>query len=381
MKIINNPELRGILILLLIIVVLGGVMAGTSGKLEQWFGITLFSGPRLEDKIVFVSNGDINVMDTDGSQRSALTKSARVLSAPAVSASGNRVAFVAMRGSETQVLAVGAEGGELDQLTSATGPKKDPRYTPDGKRLSYIASGRVYVAELNGDNPDSVLPTSDEVRAAMSSTSQSREIPAYYSYAWAPDSATIAGITKDNERDEDVLMYVPHHEHSGEAGHNESECPQPQSWPLGKVNGFAWAAEKPVLVASIKVGKKSALMIFDADQKRGGLITQVEKQQFGTPAISPDGSEVAVPLKSLDKRAPSGLLKIELASGKGGIIVEGVFEDPVYSPNGDTILATIIDETADKRDIATIDAASGKMNQLTHDGHSSNAVWTPQSAK
>ncbi|MHB9036132.1 MAG: TolB family protein [Armatimonadota bacterium] len=384
MRIIQNPEVRGILIIFLIILILGGVMAGTSGKLEQWFGITLFSGPTLEDKIVFVSggdkSGDINVMDTDGSHRTALTDGARVLSAPAISPAGNRIAFVAMRGGQTQVFAVGANGGELEQLTSATGPKKEPSYTPDGRRLSFIASGKVYAADLNGDSPDPVLPTREEIRAAMSSSSDRREIPAYYSYAWAPDSASLAGVTRD-EKDDDVLVYVPQHDHSAEAAHDEDACPQPQSWPVGKVIGFAWAAQKPVMVASVKLGQKSGLMVFDADQKRQGFVAVVDKQDFGAPALSPDGTEVVVPMKSLDKKAPSGLLKIELSSGQGGLIAEGVFENPVYSPKGDKILATIVNGKTDERDVATIDPSTGEVTQLTRDGKSFNAIWTPVSTK
>jgi hypothetical protein len=115
MSIIKNPEARGILVLILIIAVVAFVMMTTTGKLEQWFGITLFSGPRAFDKIVFVSDRtgtrEIWIMNTDGSGQKQLTENARVVSAPAISPMGNRIAFVGSVGNAKQVFSVGTEGG------------------------------------------------------------------------------------------------------------------------------------------------------------------------------------------------------------------------------------------------------------------------------
>lgn len=382
MKIIKNPELRGIIILFLIILIIGGLMAGTSGKLEQWFGVTLFSGPKLQDKIVFVSgrdSSDIYVMDTDGSHRQSLTKDAGVLSSPVITSAGNRIAFVAIFGKEKQIVSIGARGGELNQLTSATGPKKQPAYTPDGKRLSFIASGKVYASDLNGDSPECVLPTDEEIHAAMSSTAESREIPAYYSYAWAPDSKSLAGVTKD-DKDNDILVYVPYHDHSNDQSH-AGVCPQRRILAAGQVIGYSWSAQKPVIVATVTIKKKDTLLVFDIEHEQGGKILETDQQNLGTPAISPDASAIIVPIKSTNKKASSGLLKIDLRSGQAGIIAKGIFENPVYSQDGSKVLATVISSDGEKRDIAVIDISSGEVTQLTHDGNSFNAIWTPVSAK
>ncbi len=379
MKIIKNPELKGILILLLIILGLGAVMAGMSGKLEQWFGLTLFSGPKLQDKIVFVSGGKINVIDKDGSNRTVLPADTEALSAPAISVMGNRIAFVAKRGSEQQVVSIGAEGDDLEQLTSATGPKKEPQYTPDGKQLSFIASGKVYAADLNGDSPETVLPTNEEIRAVMSSASESREIPAYLSYAWANDSKTLAGVIKDQD-DNEVLAYIPYHDHSGEQANPGGACPERKALAVGKIAGYAWAASKPTLVATVGMGKKSGLILFDGESKKGGLVLTADKQDFGSPAISPEATEVIIPLKSHDKKAPSGLARLDLKSGKGGIIVKGLFENPKYSPDGSMVVATAIKDDSET-DVVLIDLSSGEVKQLTNDGKSHDPIWTPASKK
>jgi len=380
MKIIKNPELKGILVLFFIILCFGAIMAGTSGKLEQWFGLTIFSGPQLLDRIVFVSDGKINVIDIDGSNRSALPAEAEVLSAPAISALGNRIAFVTMMDKEKQVVSIGAKGDDLELLTSATGPKKEPQYTPDGKRFSFIASGKVYAADLNGDNPETVLPTSEEIRAVMSSASESREIPAYLSYAWACDSKTLAGVVKDQD-DNEILAYIPHHDHSGEHANPGGACPERKVLAMGKIAGYSWAASKPVLVASVSMDKKSGLVLFDGEAEKGGLAATLEKQEFGSPAISPEADEVIVPLKSRDKEAPSGLLRLDLKSGKGGIIAQGIFKNPKYSPEGNMVVATKIDDESEKPDVVLINLSSGEVKQLTRDGKSHDPIWTPASEK
>ena len=80
MRIIRNPELKGILVILLIALVLGVLLAGMSGKLEQW-GLPWFTGARVVDKIIFVSDRsgakEIYIMNLDGSDQEQLTNGAQ----------------------------------------------------------------------------------------------------------------------------------------------------------------------------------------------------------------------------------------------------------------------------------------------------------------
>ena len=153
MKIIRNPELKGILTLILIILVLGFILTASNGKLEQWFNITWFSGPKIMDKIVYVSeaNGqpDIYVMDDNGKNKKQFTKNADVEAAPSCLQNGTRIVFIASFGKTAQIYSVNGVGEALTRLTTATGPKGLPSYSPDGKKLSFLASGKVLLAEIN----------------------------------------------------------------------------------------------------------------------------------------------------------------------------------------------------------------------------------------
>lgn len=374
MWLIRNPEVRGVLIIILLILVVGFILAASTGKLEKWFGVTWFSGARALDKIVFVSDRSgspqLYIMNTNGSGQKALTTHASVLSAPAISPNGTRIAFIGLVDSWPQVMTVGGEGGTPEQLTASTTPKSIVSYTPNGEKLAFIASGRVYAAEANGDNPDVVLPTEEEIHQAMTNPLlRGESTPAYHDYAWGPDSVKIAGVTKDASGD-DVLVYVP------KPDAEPFRFPQPQQGRV-KIAGIAWAADKPILAASFNIEKNGWLVLYDARAKRLGA-AEFKGQELGKPAVSPDGTRIVVPYKEL-KTKQAVLAGINAETGGREVIASGEFHNPAFSPDGDTILAVQSAKGGKSRDVVTIDMITGKLKKLTKDGKSFDAIWTPVS--
>jgi TolB protein len=373
MKLFKNPELRGILGLVFVILLIGGIMAVASGKLETWFGISLFSGPKLLDKIVYVSDNsgsrDIYAMNTDGSDQKTLTEGVSVISAPFVSPNGNRVVFVGRFKNETQVFTVRGGGGQPERLTSATGPKQQPAFSPDGKNLAFISSGTVYLTNMNGEGMERALPTEKDTHLAMLDRNS---LPAYYTYAWGSDSKSMAGVTKDSNSN-DVLVYLP--KLDGEA----------KKMPLSpneraRINDISWASEKPSLAVSVIIGKRSMLGVYDAEVGQLKPVASAEKQELRDTAMSPDGSSVVAVLKSHDKKAPSGLVLVDVESGQGRIIAAGDYESISYSPDGEKLLAVQVSKSGD-RDIVVINTTDGQVEKLTSVGHSSDPVWSPVSEK
>lgn len=375
MRIIRKPELKGIFVMLLIALVLGVVLAGLSGKMEQW-GLPWFTGASVADKIIFVSDRsgtkEIYMMNLDGSSQKQLTHGAKVLSAPAVSTTGNKIAFVGMLGSESEVLAVGVGGGTPYALSASTGPKRQPGYSPDGKKLSYIDSGKVYVAELNGSSPDPVLPNHEELVSAMGDPTGRGAIPRYSAYAWGPDGESMAGVSSQ-DRLTDSLAYMPKQE-----GKLQRLLP-----PVGgaKVNGLSFAAGKALLAASVDMGGQGMLIAFDPEMKQPRPLVALRGVRFAAPAVSPDGSIIVVPISSPTSKPAAGLLKADMQSGGAGMLVKGDFENPVFSPNGSILLAAMRDKKTQKRSIVSIDPASGEITRLARDGDCFDAVFTPMSAK
>lgn len=399
MRLLRNPELRGILVLALVILVIGAALAAVTGRLEMWFNIPWLSGPRLTDSIVFVSgppdSGDLWVMGTDGSDRRRLTTGANVLGMPAISPAGNRIAFVGVDETQSQVLSTGAAGGEPSALTAGGVPKRKPGYSPDGRRLSYIAAGKVYVADLDGGSPSPVLPTREELHATVMSRSR---IPTYTDYAWGPDSQSMAAVTRDAEGN-DSLTYLADLRgealalasavHDAEGGGVVIILPEPDKQPVAlmpldpadrlRVYGLGWASEQPLLAAVLVAGENSVVLVFDAQQKQAKPVFAIQEQRLGALAVSPDGGQAVVCLASAEPTRPGGLLRLDLESGEAALIAQGVFDDPCYSPDGSEVLATVTKDG--KRDVAAVDVSSGDVRRLTTDGRSSGAIWSPASGR
>ena len=375
MRIIRKSEIKGIVALLLIALVLGIILAGMSGKLEQW-GLPWFTGAKALDNIIFVSDRsgtkEIYVMNLDGSSQKQLTREAKVLSPPAIPASGNKIAFVGMIGDMSQVMAIGVDGGTPRPLTASSGPKRQPDFSPNGKKLSYIDAGKVYVAELNGGNPDPVLPNHEELVAAMGDPMGRAAIPRYSAYAWGSDSESMAGVSSQ-DRITDALAYIP----SQEGKLQRIMPPDPGT----KVSGLAFAANKALLVASVEIGAQQLVIVYDPAEGKPHPVLALQKVKLGAPAVSPDGSVVLLQVNPIVGRQAPGLLKIDLQSGQAGMLVKGIFENPKFSPNGESILAAQHNAKTGKRSIVMIDPASGEVTQLATDGDCFDAVFSPMSAK
>lgn len=377
MSIIKNPELKGIAVILSIALALGVLLAGFSGKLEQW-GLPWFTGKRILDKIVFVSDrsgtNEVYVMNPDGTGQRQLTTDSKVLSAPTISAAGNRVAFVSMIGSVSQIMAVGSGGGAPYALTSSTGPKLHPQYSPDGKKLAYIESGRVWVAELNGSNPYPMLPTSEEMAGAMQDSLGRGEIPIYSAFAWGADSNSLVGISSQNRMTDAITSLT---QLRGEAHYVIPPNDEIQITGLGGATAGETYAASCVLPGK---SPRGVICVFQANDDGIQPLQTLPDTEFGTPAVSADGSLVVVSFED-NKEKRAGLLEIDATSHKSRLLCSGHFENPVFSAEGDIILAAQLDPETKKRSVVAIDSDSGEVTTLADDGDCFDAVFSPTSNK
>lgn len=377
--------------MVLIIAALGFAMAVASGK------IRLFSGPKALDKIVYISESggspDIWLMDLDGSSARQLTKNAGVRSAPAISPDGERIVYVGAFGKTDQVFWVGPNGQPPRRFTSATGPKKQPMYAPNGGKMSFISSGRVYVTDRNGEDPDPLLPTDYELRAAMTDRAGNRDIPAYFVYSWGPDSIAIAGANRNSSGDQ-AIMIVPRPGKTlpisasdlrgmldGFAVQGGGTKRRITNVDRIEITGLAWAASSPTVVAGLVSRNDGFLVVFtvENDQLQLAGFTAFPKHRIGAPAISPDGGGVVVTARSVGPKPVSSLVRLDIESRAVHAVAPGEYRALSYSPEGDTVLATKHDEQKQTDDIVTIDLVTGDVTQLTHDGSSHDAIWTPKS--
>lgn len=394
MKLIRNPELKGILILLLIAVVLGGTLAVATGKLEQWFGITW--GAKALDGIVYVSDrsgsDEIWLVNTNGSNARRVTKGMRIGSVPAVSANGSRIIFVGVKGQDIQVMTVRPDGKGLGPISSS-GSVAHPAFSPDGKNAAYVANGKVYVCKYDGSSPATVLPSDAEIHSAMTNTLDRSQLPPYTLFSWGPDSKGMAGVTQDPTGDE-VLVFLP------EAGDKPQMIPARMllsellkqmgadgEIPGGvdiKIKDIVWASREMVFTTPIVVGENEGTFLVTFVIENGKLQVADVKTPNGVVtgvALSPDGANLAFSVADVAKDKPNGIVVVNLQDQNSRLAAEGNFMSLSYSPDGDRLLAVQVDPKGLKRNVVTVDLDSGKVKKITKDGHSFSPVWTPVSKK
>ncbi len=127
-----------------------------------------------------VWNGDIYVVNADGTGRTRLTRSPAEEFSPAWSPDGTKIAFSRFTGSRFQIFVMNADGSGAAQLTFADAAATGAAWSPDGTRIAFTRCGDscdVYVMDADGRN----------VRRLTYGDPPGDESP-----TWSPDGRSIA---------------------------------------------------------------------------------------------------------------------------------------------------------------------------------------------
>jgi Tol biopolymer transport system component len=163
---------------------------------EERFDVTC--AVALFDHIAFVSerdgNGEVYVMDADGSNPTNLTNNAAWDVYPAWSPDGTRIAFVSDRDGSYEIYVMDADGSNPRNLTNNAVWDGDPAWSPDGMQIAFVTgrdgNDEIYVMNADGSNP----------RNLTNSAAGDDE------FAWSPDGAHMAFVTGRDGNDEIYIM-------------------------------------------------------------------------------------------------------------------------------------------------------------------------------
>ena len=143
--------------------------------------------------IAFMSNrdgnGEIYVMDSDGSNPRRLTMDGGW--SPSWSPDGRHIAFMSVRNNKAAIYAMDSDGSNPRRLTMDGG--WSPSWSPDGRHIAFVSerdgNGEIYVMDSDGSNPRRLTkyPARD------------------YGPSWSPDGQHIAFVS---ERDGNGEIYV-----------------------------------------------------------------------------------------------------------------------------------------------------------------------------
>jgi hypothetical protein len=147
-------------------------------------------------RIAFIRNGDLHVMNADGSATTNLTPDfVPTISDPDWSPDGSRIAFAA----SNQIYTIGAGGtpGPTQLNPTAPGNRGNPSWSPDGSRIAYARgpgaspSAGVWTINANGTGEGPLIANLNEV----------------WEVAWSPDGTRI-GLIRDAGRPAQEELWV-----------------------------------------------------------------------------------------------------------------------------------------------------------------------------
>lgn len=270
---------------------------------------------------------------------------------PQVSPDGKQVAFIVSTvdvkddKSLAQIWTVNADGTDERQVTFSGDRVSTPRWSPDGKYLSFTASrpgaargNQVWLMDRRGGEASQLTATKGRLQ----------------SYEWSPDSKRLALVIGDPDPD-------------GDAEAESGARAQPRVPKPIVIDRYKFKQDVQGYLLS---GRRSYVYLFDVEKKKLERLTTQTKWDESSPSWSPDSSRIAfLSNHSADPDRENGA-QIFVAAALPGVSETAITPAgsragrgrPEWSPDGQTIAFTESDERkwgAYNMDHLTLVAADG----------------------
>ncbi|HKY45962.1 MAG TPA: DUF5050 domain-containing protein, partial [Pyrinomonadaceae bacterium] len=115
-----------------------------------------------QEKIAFMSqrdgNGEVYVMNADGTNQLRLTFNPAFDSDPAFSPGGEKIAFTSYRDGNAEIYVMNSDGSSQTRLTNNPGSDLFPAFSPDGTKIAFASQRNnfwigIWVMNVDGSNP------------------------------------------------------------------------------------------------------------------------------------------------------------------------------------------------------------------------------------
>lgn len=250
---------------------IGGVTVSPDEK-QIAYSVTYYSVP--ENK----SNSEISVMNADGGGTMQITRNACQESRPAWIKGGKKIVFLCNESGTSQVWEMNPDGSERKQLTQYDGDIEDFSFSPDGKRILFIA--QVKTVKSTADK----YPDLPEASGILVTGLMYKHWDEWVTTAPHPFVADFDGNGLSNVKD--ILEGEPY------------ESPMK---PWGGIEQLAWspASDKVAYTCRKKTGlgyalsTNSDIYIYDLTTSQTKNITEENKGYDTNPQYSPDGKYIA----------------------------------------------------------------------------------------
>jgi Tol biopolymer transport system component len=275
-----------------------------------WLGSLQASGssaPESRNRGRSVWNGDIYVVNADGTGRRRLTRDPAEEFSPAWSPDGTRIALSRFTGRHFQIFVMGADGSGARRLTTGGSAATDAAWSPDGRRIAFTrcsSSCDIYVMDASGGG---------EIRLTRG------EPPGDEAPTWSPDGSKIAFA------DLDGIFVV---DADGSDPQRVTQGPADDSNP-------AWSPLGPEIAFDSSRGLFNGdIYVVNADGNGMHGITDTAPLD-SNPSWSPDGRQIAFMRKQT--RTARARVFVMNADGTGQTNLHAIgdaYSTPTWSPDG-----------------------------------------------
>ncbi|HEX7050802.1 MAG TPA: LpqB family beta-propeller domain-containing protein [Longimicrobiales bacterium] len=323
------------------------VITATSGALSGETAV------RVLDQIAFQRDGDIYIMNEDGTGATPLTNGPADDKLPVWSPDGSKLAFASDGGGNSEVYVIGADGTGLVNVSNhAASYDREAVWSPDGTKLVFVSdrdgNNEIYV--VNADGSDLMRLTDD---------------PADDRYpAWSPDGSKVAFTTN---RDGNYEVYVMNANGTGLT--NLTNDPDVDYGP-------AWSPDgSKILFVSDRDGREE-IYVMNADGSGATNLTNSAGAD-DQPVRSPDGTKIAF----RSDRDGNVEIYVMNADGTGAVNVSNDDaandETPTWSADGERVLFRSDRDGNDE--LYIVGAGGGTPTNLTNTPvPDSDPAWRPR---
>ena len=250
---------------------IGSVAPSPDGKLIA-YAVTYYSVPQNK------SNSELFVMNADGSANTQITHSALRENQPAWIKGGQKLAYLSTESGSSQIWEMNPDGSGKQQLTNYDGDIEGFSFSPDGKKLLFIAQVKT-VQSTKDKYPDLDKTTGIIVTDLMYKHWDEWVTTAPHPFIADFDGSAISNVT-------DILQGEPY------------ESPMK---PFGGIEQLAWSPDSKEVAYTCRkktgleyaISTNSDIYIYDLASKQTRNITEENKGYDTNPQYSPDGKYIA----------------------------------------------------------------------------------------
>ncbi len=265
-----------------------------------------------------------------------------------------KIALVSREGGSWGIDMINPDGSDRVNLIQFTGSINQLAWSPDGKQILFGTRNNnglhdIFIVEADGTNAQPLFKAQNYKREP----------------AWSPDGKQIA--------------YMAYSKILG-AWHIHIATTDEQSVepiiPVDRLGGDpAWSPDGTEIAFVMAAFQKREIYIYNLETNTQEKLLEKESPWMLLPTWAPDGKKIAFYLSGIGQQR--GIY----TANRDGTELQQVTEADArvysltWSPSGDELLYTKIVKINNSAQLFTVNLTTRKINQLTDEGHNSDAVW------